>query len=190
MVARFGFEVAGEVQIARLFSRFADGVEDISDPLEEIADDFFEVEQRLFDSEGGTGGHGAWAPLSPAYARWKAKAFPGRKILVAENRMKQSLTTMTGDSVREIEQLELKVGTRIRSKRGFPYPVAHQAPQAGSSLPRRRPIDIAEGDKRDWTRFVQRYLVGLSRSGVRASRGESLRASAQSILQGFGAGGG
>ena len=189
MVARFGFEVSGEVQIARLFSRFGDGVEDISSPLEEIADDFFEVEQRLFDSEGGTGEHGAWAPLSPRYAAWKARAFPGRGILVAENRMKQSLTTRTGDSIRKIDALELRVGTRIRSKKGgFPYPAAHQT--GTSKTPRRRVIDIAESDKRNWTRFVQRYLVGLSRSGVRASRGESLRAGAQAILQGFGASGG
>lgn len=188
MVARFGFEVSGEVQIARTFSRFADGVEDISDPLEEIADDFFDVEQRLFDSEGATGEHGAWTPLSPRYAAFKARAFPGRKILVAENRMRQSLVTRTGDSVREIEPLELRLGTRIRSPRGgFPYPAAHQT--GTSRMPRRRPIDIAEGDKRNWTRMVQRYLVGLSRAGVRASRGESLRAGARAILQGFRGGG-
>lgn len=181
MVLRLGFEVEGEVQIARTFSRFADGVEDIRDPLEEIADDFFEVEQRLFDSEGSTGEHGTWAPLSPRYAAWKANNFPGRRLLVAENRMKQSLTSRTGDSVREIDPLELRLGTRIRSRSGFPYPAAHQT--GTSKMPRRRPIDVAEGDKRNWTRFVQRYLVGLQRSA--GGRRASIRAGARAILQGF-----
>lgn len=36
---------------------------------------------RAYTSEGATTGS-VWARLSPGYARWKAKAYPGRKILV------------------------------------------------------------------------------------------------------------
>lgn len=36
---------------------------------------------RAYTTEGASTG-AAWARLSPGYARWKAKAYPGRKILV------------------------------------------------------------------------------------------------------------
>ena len=40
-----------------------------------------------FESEGAWGGH-KWAPLTPAYAAWKAQHKPGRSILVADGDMK------------------------------------------------------------------------------------------------------
>lgn len=44
-----------------------------------------------FASEGGWGGH-PWAPLSPAYAAWKAVHHPGRGILVLSGTMRNRAT--------------------------------------------------------------------------------------------------
>jgi hypothetical protein len=42
-----------------------------------------------FATEGGWGGQ-TWAPLSPAYAQWKAAHYPGRSILIREGAMRRA----------------------------------------------------------------------------------------------------
>ena len=42
-----------------------------------------------FDTEGGFAGH-AWTPLSPQYAAWKARHYPGKGILQATGQLKQA----------------------------------------------------------------------------------------------------
>lgn len=53
---------------------------------------FKKHERGLFASEGAMAGS-RWAPLSPAYARWKAKRFPGRKIMQRKGKLRRSLIT-------------------------------------------------------------------------------------------------
>lgn len=43
----------------------------------------------MFDTAGAFAGR-PWAPLSPAYAAWKAIRYPGRGILVAERDLRQA----------------------------------------------------------------------------------------------------
>jgi hypothetical protein len=42
-----------------------------------------------FGSEGGWGGQ-QWAPLSPAYALWKARHYPGRSILIRQGALRRA----------------------------------------------------------------------------------------------------
>lgn len=42
-----------------------------------------------FASEGGWGGQ-QWAPLSPQYALWKSRHYPGRSILIREGAMRRA----------------------------------------------------------------------------------------------------
>lgn len=42
-----------------------------------------------FETEGAWAGH-RWAPLSPAYAAYKAQRYPGRSILIAEGDLRQA----------------------------------------------------------------------------------------------------
>jgi hypothetical protein len=44
---------------------------------------------RNFDTEGGL--VGGWAALSPAYAAWKRRTYPGRRILERSLKLRQSL---------------------------------------------------------------------------------------------------
>lgn len=46
--------------------------------------------RKQFESEGH-GEYGKWAPLTPRYARWKAKHYPGKKILERTGAMKGDL---------------------------------------------------------------------------------------------------
>lgn len=174
------FEVAGVLQLSRILSRFADGVEDLEPAFEQIADDFLEIEQRQFESEGSSGS-GGWQELAPSTRAQKARRYPGRRILVASGRMEKSLTERGGEHIRELSPLELRLGSSVTSDSGFPYPLAHQ--RGWGNLPTRPPIQLSEANRREWTRFVQRYLVGLVRGGgLRAARRPSLRAGAEAVL--------
>lgn len=149
------FEVAGEEQIGRALLRFAEGVTDYTEPFNEIANDFLEVERRLFDSEGGTGGSGAWKPLSKNYAEWKDKHFPGAKILHRWEIMRESLTQFKANySIRDVQKLSVTLGTEV------PYAIYHQQ---GRGLPQRKAIDLNETDKQRWMKFIQQFLVEKKR---------------------------
>lgn len=45
--------------------------------------------KRQFDTQGTFGGH-PWAALSPTYAQWKARVYPGKPILQATGAMKRA----------------------------------------------------------------------------------------------------
>lgn len=155
------FKVAGEEQLNRSLSRFAEDVKDYSEPFHEIAADFYETERRLFDSEGGTGGAGAWKKLSdnPAgkgYASWKARNFPGAKILHRWENLRDSLTQMgSAWNIREVEPLRLTLGTIL------PYAIYHQT---GRGVPQRKVIDLSESDKERWMKIIQKWLVQKART--------------------------
>lgn len=146
----FKFEVAGDVQMARGFSRFAEGIKDLRPAFREIERSFREIEKRQFQSEGRYGS-GGWAPLSPTYAEWKAERFPGRTILQLTGALMGSLVGKTSESVTEIERLSLAIGTRLK------YAIWHQ--KGTPRMPARSIIRLTEEDKRQWMKILHRFLV-------------------------------
>ena len=69
--------------------------------------------QQNFETEGEL--VGGWPDLDPTYAAWKARHFPGRKILERTRRLRSSLAHgATGpDTVIQARPLELRFGTRV-----------------------------------------------------------------------------
>lgn len=83
----------------------------------------------------GAGSGGRWAPLSPAYAKWKASRFPGAGILVASGALKASLTRADGPlSIFRPSATSLEIGTSV------PYAIYHQL--GGAHLPQRPPMRV------------------------------------------------
>ena len=147
--------VAGEQQVLRGFSRFTDGVKDMSPALSQIAEEFFgRIMPAQFESQGAYGA-GGWAPLSPAYAAWKEANYPGRPILVLSGLMKESLTGGgNAYTIKQIAPLRLEVGTRIS------YALKHQ--QGGGRVPQRKIISLTEADKMTFSKSLQAYLVSIA----------------------------
>lgn len=87
-----------------------------------------------FVLEGG--GSGArWAPLSPAYAQWKAARFPGTSILVRSGALKASLAGPGAPfSIFRPGPTSLEIGTSV------PYAIHHQL--GTSRLAQRPPIRL------------------------------------------------
>jgi hypothetical protein len=79
---------------------------------------YLETVQQNFITEGEL--VGGWPDLNPTYAAWKARHFPGRKILELTRRLRRSLmpgvsgTSGAGsDTVLQVRPRELVIGTRV-----------------------------------------------------------------------------
>lgn len=86
---------------------------------------FQRKQEEWFASEG----RGSWPPLSPTYAAWKARVYPGRPILVATGDLRTSLTTR--ESVLAQTDQALYLGTTVS------YAAFHLG---GPKMPARPPI--------------------------------------------------
>jgi phage gpG-like protein len=148
MAARFTFSVEGETQIDRTLAAYVDNISDATDLWDKLADRFAAAEKRQFNSEGGYGGS-TWPDLSPAYAAWKSRAFPGKPILERTGELKRSLTS------RPFGIEVLLPGSMVVGS-GLPYGPMHQA--GGGNLPRRRPVQLPESERRVWVRYIQNFL--------------------------------
>ena len=152
----FVFEIEGERLIDRRLSRFGENITDLRPFWTEIFDDLNKLTGQQFKGEGSRSR--GWAPLSLAYSAWKATHGGGR-ILELTGRLRASLAEQTADSIRESRAMEMRFGTRV------PYAGFHQT--GTRRMPRRRPIDINEGDRRRWMKFLQRFAVAQAQAAGR-----------------------
>ena len=144
MAAHIRFTFFGEDQVDRSLLAFAARAADMTPAWEQIRERFVGYEGRWFGSEGD----GNWPALSPSYAKWKAKHFPGQKILVRTGQLKASLEK---PDIATIEPAYAIFGT------GDPVAGYHQT--GGGNLPRRRVVDLDDSERGEWVRVVQRYLI-------------------------------
>lgn len=148
---RFRFEIEpNDVLLSRAISRLGEYATDLRPLWDRIQEDLRDSERKQFDSEGKQSGR-PWAPLSPRYAAWKAKHYPGNGILVRTGRLRIAATGTGGE-------LEVR-----KSQREFlwrllvPYAKYHQG--GTSRMPQRRPVDLSDTRRRSWTKLLQRHLV-------------------------------
>lgn len=146
---RFTFTVEGETQIDRTLTRFHENASDASPLWDALANRFATVERRQFASEGAYGS-GGWRALSPSYAAWKARHYPGKPILERSGDLKDSLTRRPF-GIEAITPKSLTVGS------GIDYGRFHQA--GAGNLPQRRPVELPEAERRAWVRLIQRFIV-------------------------------
>ncbi len=110
---------------------------------------YLETVQQNFVTEGEL--VGGWPDLNPAYAAWKARHFPGRKILELTRRLRNSLmpgaagTSGGGsDTVLQVGPRELVVGTRV------PYARWHT-----ENRPFLPPVKVS-----DYTPLIREWMLG------------------------------
>lgn len=146
MAIRLRLEVLGEDALDRTLVS-VEAAQDMRPAFEEVAEEFLRAERRQFASEGGFGS-GGWAPLSPPYAAWKARHYPGKPILRRTDELFRSLTQ--GPAVRVITPTLLRLGSDV----------AHGPPhQLGKGVPRRRPVELPESTRRTMVKILQRFAI-------------------------------
>lgn len=145
---RFTFDVVGEKQVDRTLARVADDITDARPLWDKLANDFGRIESAQFASQGAYSG--GWPALSPRYAAWKSRHYPGKPILQRTGALHRDLTARPY-GVERITGESMTVGTDL------PYARYHQT--GGGSLPRRRPVEFDEATRRRWVGIIQRYVM-------------------------------
>jgi phage gpG-like protein len=105
MGSLLSFEVTGTENVVKGLAAIQDAIADLTLFWREVfAPKYFGVVQDLFSTSGtprGEGGRfsgGPWAKLSPAYAVWKHKNYPGKPILTRTGDLRESMR-WSGSSV-------------------------------------------------------------------------------------------
>lgn len=147
---RIRFDFYGDKQVDRTLARIQDDVNDFTPAWEAMADDFLTAQTAQFASQGATGS-GGWAPLSPAYAAWKAARYPGKPILERTGVLKDSLTSRPF-GVERIDPRQMAIGSDVE------YGLFHQ--QGTDRMPRRRPVELTEANRRLMVKRGQEHVFG------------------------------
>lgn len=142
------FDFYGEAQVDRVLGTMVARVKNAEPVFDALGDRLARAEARQFDSEGKYGS-GGWVALSPAYGAWKARHYPGKPILEATGLLRESLTERPFG----VDVVEAKFAI---FGSGVPYGAYHQA--GGNRLPRRRPLELPESERRMWAKTMQRWL--------------------------------
>lgn len=154
--ASFTAEVDGDVVLNRSFNRINEYISDFRSVWPSVADEFYKIINEQFASEGSHGASGKWAPLTPAYKKWKTVHFPGDPTLKATHSLFDSMTNPdAADAIFKPEKDQLTIGSKV------PYAVAHQ--RGGGSLPARPIISLTEDDQRRLQKAIQLPLVQFAR---------------------------
>lgn len=156
MIPRFTLSIDGVEEFNRGFSRVEHIITDFRSIWPNVATEFYAIEAGQFESEGKKGASGKWAPLSPAYKKWKARTHPDQPILYLESALSESLTDPEAPgAVYRLEQDEMVLGSTVE------YAVAHQ--RGAGFLPARPPISLTDEDKRRMQKAIQLGLVDVIR---------------------------
>lgn len=148
--------VAGVEVLNRAFNRVEEYISDFRSIWPDVAAEIYAINAEQFESEGSAGASGKWAALSPAYARFKAIAFPGQPILQAEGHMVESLTDPEAlDAIYRPEQNVLTIGSQDPKAR------AHHL--GLGNLPARPIFSFSERQKRRIQKAIQKNLVEFTR---------------------------
>lgn len=151
---KFDATVTGDAQVAGALRTIVGKMTDLRDLYETTLEpEFYTMMERRFATEGGTE---RWPALSRRYAAWKARNFPGRRILEREGIMREGLTRRGGRfQVRRLDATTMELGTSAR------YAQHHQF--GTRRMPRRKVIDFAGDDARRWQAAVEAYFEKVAK---------------------------
>lgn len=146
----FTFDASGDQLVSRKLLRYADRATNAQPAFESIADTLRGYEKRLFDSGGASGG-APWDSLAPSTVRAKAAAGLDPRVLRATNALRNSLALKDDKNHQEIvTENQLVFGSTL------PYVAYHQR---GRGVPKRRPIQFNENQKKYILKKLQRFLA-------------------------------
>lgn len=150
-MAEVAFEFRGRAKVLAIIDAARSAVGDVRPFFRDfLIPDIREMYRQQFDTEGARGG-AKWVPLSPAYAAWKEANFPGKSILRRTDRLFDSLTSKTSDTIEIATDQQLRIGTKLI------YGSAHQG--GTGTLPARPMLAPTPADLRRWRGLGERYIT-------------------------------
>ncbi len=155
-------ELLGQQIVIEEFRAMQSRVSDLRPVWRIIARDLMKFEETVFTTRGQALG-APWAPLSPRYARWKERRYPGRPQMVLSGRLLESLTDESSDDMILItEPHELIFGTARKVGRWY-LGTLHQL--GTRRMPQRLIMpthysQLPAGMVDRWERILGRWIVG------------------------------
>ncbi len=119
--------------------RLGRGLNDWSGAWPTVAEAVRSMAGAQFESQGASGASGGWAPLSREYAARKAKTYPGKPLMRATDRLYDSVTGISPDTIFDPSANRLTLGTRV------PYAALSQSRSPGSKQRQREIYDSSWG---------------------------------------------
>ena len=110
---------------------------------------FWKWEREQFEGEGALSG--GWPPLSQKYAEWKARHYPGRRILELRGYLKESMTGRGRYTVLDEAPQHLVIGTSV------PYARKHQTGRG--RVPARPFLVVPRREVQEFSVALAQYLV-------------------------------
>lgn len=150
MPVQLRFNLDGAEEFSLVLDRFQVNYQSAEPAFQAMANLQRSIWQKQFDAEGAYTG-ARWAALSPPYRRWKAKHYPGRKILERTGLLRESLTQRPF-GIDEVKDDLMVIGT------GVPYASYHQ--KGAPNLPARQMIQKpTPQDRRQFAKYLQNWIV-------------------------------
>jgi phage gpG-like protein len=146
----FKLEPPGEQPLRRAFVLYK-RIDDLTPAWQRMIPALQDYIARRITSGGTLHNLPPFAPLSPRYARYKAKRYPGAPILVRTGRLFRSLTANTDDTIADIQPDHLTFGTRV------PYALYHQL--GTRKMPARPPIKLSKPIQTQLLTILRNYLI-------------------------------
>lgn len=148
---RLQIDSFGDQQLDREMLRFKGRSDNMRPVLSALADDFLAIQDQQFGSQGRFAS-GGWRRLSASRVEQKRQQGLDPRILHATLALRKSLTKKGArGAVRKVTADEMRVGTSID------YAIHHQ--YGTQRMPRRRPVEFREQDRRRWVKALQRFLI-------------------------------
>lgn len=156
------WEVAGQVQLSRTFTRLALDLRDLREPLRQVAHDVIYPEIRhQFDHDGEP----AWPGLSPGYARLKARRHPGVPLLIASGALRRSLTEPDQPhAIYELTADSLTLGTSLPTPGGeWNLGLLHQLGAARANIPPRLMLRLRAAAQTQAVVIFENWFTAVAR---------------------------
>jgi hypothetical protein len=169
----FSFEVAGQALFSRTITNLTEVANDFTPLWKEIAAEFHKSEARLFAAEGAFEGKEKWAPYKKSrglnyslYQEWKARKFPGRKMLNLYGNLAASLIDPSAPGAVEIITPQgMALGTNLKVGK-WCLGLLHQL---GTRKMVKRPvIQLSDAQKKRWSKL---FSNGFQRKVTTARKG-------------------
>lgn len=146
------FNLPGLPSTALALSRFADVIGDYREFWNGTFKTlWYEERRRDFALEGQATGP-AWAALSPAYAAWKSRRFPGRPILTRSGQLRAAISAPDApSSIWRAGPTTLEAGASV------PYGIYHQ--RGTRRMPQRPPLRVDPQFMRVVGKSLQQFVV-------------------------------
>jgi phage gpG-like protein len=144
---------------------------DLEPALKAVASDMLAVEARVWATEGGAIGE-HWKPLSPRYAKWKARRYPGARLLEQTGRLRKSLSVPGASWQRfEVGPTEMVLSTtlgiaKVHQSGGTVSVRSRGGKQHQAKIPKRQMVKVRRDDRLRWAGYVDEYLETGRTTGV------------------------